>query len=75
MGVRGLTNRIEDSSGIYRDWSFGGGPLVIDGSNLVNLLYFQSGMNTIELQNCMPTVRNSDNNNIILLLFYYYLYC
>lgn len=62
MGVWGLTGLIEGISGIYQDCSFRGRRLVIDGSNLLNQLYFQSGMNTIAL------LKENHNTAAILLL-------
>ncbi|XP_033497181.1 single-strand DNA endonuclease ASTE1 [Epinephelus lanceolatus] len=44
MGVQGLTTLIENHRGIYRDVKFRRSRLVIDGSNLIHLLYFNSGL-------------------------------
>eukprot|EP00064_Thunnus_orientalis_P021363 superscaffoldBa00006427_g21524 len=44
MGVRGLVTFIESHPQIYRDVRFMKSRLVIDGSNLVHFLYFDSGL-------------------------------
>ncbi|XP_031697913.1 protein asteroid homolog 1-like [Anarrhichthys ocellatus] len=44
MGVRGLTTLLENHQGIYRGVQFRESRLVIDGSNLLFNLYFNSGL-------------------------------
>ncbi|XP_030605389.1 protein asteroid homolog 1-like isoform X2 [Archocentrus centrarchus] len=44
MGVQGLATLLDNHRSIYRDVEFRRSRLVIDGSNLVHLLYFESGL-------------------------------
>ncbi|KAM9353572.1 single-strand DNA endonuclease ASTE1 [Symphorus nematophorus] len=44
MGVRGLVTFVESHGRIYRDVRFRDSRLVIDGCNLLHLLYFDSGL-------------------------------
>ncbi|KAM6935634.1 LOW QUALITY PROTEIN: single-strand DNA endonuclease ASTE1 [Lycodopsis pacificus] len=44
MGVRGLFTLLEDHQRIYKDVQFKSSKLVIDGSNILFLLYFNSGL-------------------------------
>ncbi|KAG8010915.1 Protein asteroid-like protein 1 [Nibea albiflora] len=48
MGVRGLVTFIEKHPRIYRDVRFRMSRLVIDGANLLHLLYFDSGVYLIK---------------------------
>ncbi|KAM3873539.1 single-strand DNA endonuclease ASTE1-like [Diretmus argenteus] len=44
MGVKGLSSFVQKNSLIYRDIRFRNNKLVIDGNNLIYLLYFRSGL-------------------------------
>ncbi|KAM3873540.1 single-strand DNA endonuclease ASTE1-like [Diretmus argenteus] len=44
MGVKGLSSFVEENNLIYRDIRFRNNKLVIDGNNLIYLLYFHSGL-------------------------------
>ncbi|XP_061574093.1 protein asteroid homolog 1-like [Cololabis saira] len=44
MGIQGLSLLLENRRGVYQDFRFRGTQLVIDGSNLVFQLYYNSGL-------------------------------
>ncbi|KAM3873538.1 single-strand DNA endonuclease ASTE1-like [Diretmus argenteus] len=44
MGVQGLSSFVQENRLIYRDIRFRNNKLVIDGNNLIYLLYFRSGL-------------------------------
>lgn len=49
MGVQGLTALLHSHPSIHRDVRFRGSRLVIDGNNLMFLLYFGSGEKSCEV--------------------------